>query len=262
MESQATATHIVYSRDGLARLAFSERAKELSDAAARLVPTRAKDEVRAGWLVNEANRLAHLAEAVLELAILVERNRGSSWGRIGETLGVSRQAAHERLSSAVERWDRSLRPSSLPASHAAHRDDGLHDILIDPVGQAQELDQWVVKRLDQVGHDEQQVSGNLPLATVAEQESTLLEQLTAVSEALRAPATPGLPQETQRTLRQSRAYLLERLAALRPNAPAYAEAAAYARRELRGGRADRDIGRGTGSLAGRNSQPTRRKRGG
>ena len=221
-----------YGREARDRLALSEVARSLSDSAAELVPTRSAE---AGELVLEANGLVQLAQSVLELAVLVERQRRSSWGQIGGALGVSRQAVHERFSAAIERWLRELREPWATTADAGQLQRRFRELAADPESRALELDRWAVGRLDPSAPDvgEHPVSGNLPHATATELESMLLEELTAVTQAVGEPESTGLPSEARWTLQRRRVDLLERLAVLRPNAPAYAEAAAYARRELK-----------------------------
>jgi transcriptional regulator with XRE-family HTH domain len=76
-------------------------------------------------------------------------------------------------------------------------------------------------------------------ADIAAEEGALLEQLTAVTEALRMI---GESVEVRPPLEDVRLGLLERLASLRPNVGAYAEAAARTRRQLRR-TAHLDVGR-------------------
>jgi hypothetical protein len=225
--------------------------------AAELVPTRSAE---AGELALGANRLVQLAHSVLELAVLVERRRRSSWEQIGGALGISRQAAHERFSAAIERWQREVREPWAATADESQLQRRLRDLAEDTESRALELDRWAVSRLDPSAPDidEHPVSSNLPHATATELESMLLEELTAVTQAVREPERTGLPSEAGCTLQLRRLDLLERLAVLRPNAPAYAEAAAYARRELNGSaaaerRAERDE-------AARGARPVQRRR--
>ena len=67
-------------------------------------------------------------------------------------------------------------------------------------------------------------------ADIAVEEGGLLEQLTAVTEAARMI---GESHEIRRPLEEVRLGLLERLASLRPNVGAFAEAATRTRRQLR-----------------------------
>jgi hypothetical protein len=86
----------------LTRLAVSQASRDLSDLARSQVPTDADGYLRAGELLEEARRLVSGAEQVLRLAVAFERARGTSWQEIGDGLGASRQAAHERYAPVVD----------------------------------------------------------------------------------------------------------------------------------------------------------------
>lgn len=50
--------------------------------------------------VERADRIAKEYADNLRLSVQIARDRGATWEEIGELLGVSRQAAHERFSKA------------------------------------------------------------------------------------------------------------------------------------------------------------------
>ncbi len=54
--------------------------------------TRGDDEQR----LEAANRLRHAADAVVTEFVAAARERGATWADIGEVLGVSTQAAHQK----------------------------------------------------------------------------------------------------------------------------------------------------------------------
>jgi hypothetical protein len=79
---------------------------------------------------------------------------------------------------------------------------------------------------------ERPVSDGLALDDERELESMCLEELTDLAELMHSKVVQISP-ETRRHLQHRKLELLERLAFVRPNAPACAEAAAHARRELK-----------------------------
>jgi hypothetical protein len=79
--------------DGKVRNARPEDWAEVRD---RIVRRRAGDDDPA-HAIERAARLVDRAELVLLRAVALERARGCSWQTIGDELGISRQAAHERF---------------------------------------------------------------------------------------------------------------------------------------------------------------------
>lgn len=75
------------------------------------------------------------------------------------------------------------------------------------------------------------VPGDRPRAQPAVEESSLLKQLTALTECAQAA---GVSDDAARALQEVRLGLLERLASFRPTVAAYSEAASHARRQLMG----------------------------
>ncbi|MFF4548612.1 hypothetical protein ACFY1J_31000 [Streptomyces sp. NPDC001406] len=68
----------------------------------------------AGQFIEQARRLALLAEDLLKVAVVAERARGTSWDEIGKSLGdVSKSAAHARYSSMVKEWMESPAPEDV-----------------------------------------------------------------------------------------------------------------------------------------------------
>jgi hypothetical protein len=96
MDSHPAGLDSGYSRRALARLAFSVAAKELSDQARGSVSTRSDGYARPGDFLEEALALRAQVEWLLTRAVVLERERGTSWAEIGERLEASKQAAHER----------------------------------------------------------------------------------------------------------------------------------------------------------------------
>src|SRR5262252_8731468 len=238
-----------YGRQARARIALAQAARHLSESARAVVPTGSDTTADAGMLVEVAGRLARHALEVLELAVVFERERHTSWEVIGSVLGISRQGAHERFSGAVQRWREGLRAPWLPDS-AGRLVAQLPEGADAPDVWAKRLDQWMIEH----GHPtdrataERLVSDGLALAGERELESMCLEELTALAELMHAKVAQIHP-ETRRHLQQRKLELLECLALVRPNAPAYAEAAAHARRELKLMQRSRPRRVGAGSLA-------------
>lgn len=86
-----------------ARLAHAEQARALSDWARASVPvmssqltlSAAATEDRAP-MTSAAHTLLLIAQQVLRTAVVADRAAGASWSAVGEALGTSKQAAHER----------------------------------------------------------------------------------------------------------------------------------------------------------------------
>jgi hypothetical protein len=93
-----------HSRRALARLAFSAAAAQLADRARARVPTNDDNGLRPGELLDQARSLLVAAEELLEKAVILERERGTSWAELGEVLDISKQAAQQRHSQAVDDW--------------------------------------------------------------------------------------------------------------------------------------------------------------
>lgn len=146
------ADEVVYSRAARLRVALSHAAAEASDTARSLVPAWADSAVVGGELVAGAARLVAQAREVLALAVAYERRRGASWEDIGEALGVSRQAAHERFAGVERDLDRALVRAWLDPQRARELPSGADD----PAAAAAWLDRWVRARLqatDALAHD-------------------------------------------------------------------------------------------------------------
>ncbi|MGW3560032.1 N-6 DNA methylase [Streptomyces sp. NPDC000963] len=63
---------------------------------------RARTASAPGELVRQAKRLVEKAEELLEQAVIAERERGTSWEKIGQAIGgQSKSAAHKRYAPAL-----------------------------------------------------------------------------------------------------------------------------------------------------------------
>lgn len=133
---------MAWSTTDLASLAYSAACQKLSEAACSCVPTHTHGDLRAGGPLGEALQLHSRAEDALRLAVVYERVMGSSWQKIGDALGTSRQAAHQRYAGVVDDiTERMLFPwrdgaDGTPGSWACP--DGLED----PERTVSSLDAW------------------------------------------------------------------------------------------------------------------------
>ncbi|MBE1559969.1 hypothetical protein [Nonomuraea africana] len=104
------------SEASFARLALAEHASMLADAAYHLIPTTRDRDARQGEYVAAAAPLVAAARRLLELAVMFERIKGTSWEQVGIDLSISRQAAHERFGQAERDFrERFLRAWLQPA---------------------------------------------------------------------------------------------------------------------------------------------------
>ena len=151
-----------------------------------------------------------------ELGVRACANQAQLGEEVGKRIGEAEEHGpdHEgtaALSAAV--------PTSVPTAMA-------------PEVWAKRLDLWVIEHRQPSDIGERPVSDDLTLAGERELESMYSEELTVLAELMQAPLNRTHP-ESHRHLQQRKLELLERLARIRRSAPAYAEAAAHARRELK-----------------------------
>jgi len=150
-----------YGRRARARLALCQAARRLSDQARALVPTAADDHHRRGQWVGDAAGLVDRAREVLELAVVAERHRGTSWGNIAAALGISPEMAEGRFGALEREWKAALRHPQVKAGGVVgfQLPEGAHH----PDHYAQALDAWVLRHRERQdpGHDEHPVSGHL-----------------------------------------------------------------------------------------------------
>jgi len=146
----------------LARLAHAQAARELSDTARAEVSTQADKEAEDGDFIARALRLVHEADRVLELAVVLERERGSSWEAVGRALGqITRQSAHGRYAGVHHEFLDALmfpirREAGQVWGHSA-----LPDGLEDARHTASRLDVWSIR------HREPQEPGAEQIAPVS-----------------------------------------------------------------------------------------------
>src|SRR6266496_1662677 len=134
-----------YSDSSLGRLAFSQACRDLSDLARAHVATFADAHLRPGELLEEAGRLVAGAEQALRMAVVAERLRGASWAQIGETLGVTRQSAHERYAAFEHEMRQALLFPDRAGEAAALGWWAVPDGLEDPERTARGLDEWELR---------------------------------------------------------------------------------------------------------------------
>jgi hypothetical protein len=220
----------VYSRAARARVAYSVAAKELSNFARTAVQTSSDGYAQAGEFVQNAARMAGEAQHILELAVILEREKGTSWEDIGQALGITKQAAHERFSRVVERWRADLVEPWVP-DRGGLLSLQLPDGAEDPWTWARRLDEWVSRHREVTDPDpgELPVSGNLRKASLVEQVSTALAEVRALQEREHAGTAT---RSQRRAWHRRKAELFERLTEAEPGNVAFTEAAANARRQL------------------------------
>ena len=136
---------ISYGRAARLRVVLAELAADISDYSSGIVSTYADGDARGGEYAEMANRVAGNARELLTLAVAYERQRGTSWEVIGETLGTTRQSAHERYAAAVKQLDEALTESWLLGDDP--RFPGLPAGASDPADTAGLLDRWVISHL-------------------------------------------------------------------------------------------------------------------
>lgn len=144
----APTDHITeYSRAARFRLALSDAAADLSDLSRQLVEPRQDDGRERGQLVQNAAGIAARAEQLVLLAVAAERRKGATWGEIGESLGISRQAAHTKYFADVEALNLAIvRYWLLTADGGAPGRPPLPEALYDPEEVARRLDRWADPR--------------------------------------------------------------------------------------------------------------------
>jgi hypothetical protein len=187
----------------LARLAHAKAARELSDTARAEVATHGDADAEQGDFIARALRIVHEAGRVLELAVVLERERGASWEAIGLALGES---AHERYAAVHDEFLGAL-------MFPVRRDPGqawgrsvLPDGLDDPVHTASKLDVWAIRHREPAEPGAEQispVSAGLRRDGLDASEANLLERMAAVVASGALP--PGVdPQTAGRLLLERR----------------------------------------------------------
>ena len=215
-----------YSHAARARLALSVAAKGVSDEARGLVSADDRG-TGAGEIVEWAVQLVDDARAVVDRAVVYERERGASWQTIGAAIGISRQTAHERFAEVERSWKDALGRSDAAAGPGGRRAQGLPAGAEDPEGWGRHLDQWVIRHREPGDLDtgEHPVSGQ-------QRPQSLLEAAVELRHEGHELTSRGASLAERFAFHERKAALLEQIAAADPDDSAAAEAAAAARRQL------------------------------
>jgi hypothetical protein len=76
-----------------------------------------------GQLIRDAQQLLDAANAIMRAAVVAERTRDTSWGEIGEVLGVGKSSAHGRFAGAMNEFvDAAEAGSTMSAQERATAD--------------------------------------------------------------------------------------------------------------------------------------------
>lgn len=215
---------ISYGRAARLRTALAEQAADIADTTRGVVPTYADSFANGGEFVETANRVAANARELLILAVAYERQRGTSWEVIGETLGISRQAAHERYAEAEKRLEADLVRAWLLGDDP--RFIGLPSGAADPAGTSDLLDRWVRRHLEQtdpLAHKPEDgperrhpVSHNLPPMDTLEHSTMVMAAVNLISDRRNAAGWESDDAETRQLelgLTRRKAELYERMIA-------------------------------------------------
>ena len=159
-----TTARPAYSRAARLRFAMADKAASISDTTRGMVQTTYDEASHAGEWVEQALRVAREAEHLLTLAIAYEYRQGTSWTEIGERLGISKQAAHERYADRVRQHDEAMTVAWI-LGDPAHAEGS-----IDPAD-LEHLDRWARARAihEDDGHADQMVSAGLPVMDTSAQ---------------------------------------------------------------------------------------------
>jgi hypothetical protein len=208
-----------YSAEARARVALSMAAREVSDSARGMVPTTADRYAEPGEFVEHALRLRALVDHLLERAVILERERNTTWEAIGEGLGGvgerrTRQTAEARFGEAVKRWKAALVTPWRPHSDGESVYCALPDGAEDPGRWAAVLDEWARRHAeptDVLAHsgEEQPVSAGLdtdPLRLVVTEERFILDQALDL-QARRMVGEPPIEAEVAAFHRRRRAMI-------------------------------------------------------
>lgn len=212
-----------YSHAAQARLALSAAARGVSDEARGLVSADDRGS-GAGEIVERAVQLVDDARALLERAVVYERERGASWQTIGAAIGISRQTAHERFAEVERRWKDALgRPDAAAGPRAPRLPAGAED----PEEWGKQLDRWVIRHREpgDVDTGEHPVSGQ-------QGPQSLLQAAAQLRHDGQELTSRGASLAERFAFYERKAVLLEQIAAADPDDPAAGEAAAAARRQL------------------------------
>ncbi|PZG42132.1 hypothetical protein C1I98_20270 [Spongiactinospora gelatinilytica] len=206
-----------YSQAALARITLSHTARDIADAARRLVPTTSDRYAGDGDFVRAAADLLAQARQLLENAVTYERTKGLDWDRITAKIHDTGQD----YAKAEQDWRMRVLGAWLNPEYA-------ESAYITPDRLAQglaDLDQWADNG------EPAPVSGNLPPMTTAER-AELIAQARALFEQAPPDDSPERRQFEIGLCRRT-IELHEDLVARSPGDAAAREALAEARASLR-----------------------------
>jgi hypothetical protein len=133
----------MHTRGSLARLAYGDGARELSEQLVSTAATTSDSWGQGAFLTEEASAIFIAARELLAAAVVADRERGCSWSDVGEGLQVTRQSAQERFVAA----ERDFREVVLfPGRTSADGGSGrcvAPDAVENPEQVGRRLDQWV-----------------------------------------------------------------------------------------------------------------------
>lgn len=160
-----------FTETGLARLMLSHAYQEVADYALGGISPDPDSYAQPGEFVENARRLARLAEDVLRWAVVYERERGTSWDDIGEALGpITRQSAHKRFADQVEKWRAPLDEPKTVRLNGTAEDPRIPYPANDPEKAAAHLDGWL---LDHTASHDSWAQRDRPVSGHLERHSTL-----------------------------------------------------------------------------------------
>jgi hypothetical protein len=230
----------IYPPRDLARLAYAQACRELSDSARCQVATTADSYAHPGEYVEAARRLVNEADWALTRAVVFERQAGRSWATIAEALGVSAEAAQERFGQAELDWKAALVRPLRPHRYGGYLVSALPDGADGPEDYVRWLDDWCARHTETTD-----VAAYRPAEERAHQVSAGLtahrdpdlavtgEIGLVLAQARQLAQQPGRQQHAGelRAFHERKSRLLEAIAALGQD-PDAAELAAGARRQL------------------------------
>jgi hypothetical protein len=220
-----------YSRSSLARLSYSDQARQLAQRLIGAADTRSDGWGHGAFLTEEASEIMAAARELLAAAVIADRQRGCSWAAVGDALGVARQSAQERFVDA----EREFREAVLfPQRSAGPGRPGYisgPDAIQDPERARQRLDSWVATA--QQGNQAGQASDGLE----ALQSHSANELIGDVLELYRMLRDDDLPvgvnaTAAQRVLVQLKAEAFSAIAQAQPQDARAAAALTKARADL------------------------------
>jgi acyl transferase domain-containing protein len=148
---------------------LSLKAAQVSEQATDLVPTLGDEWLPSGALLDEARRLLVAAEAVMQRAVTVERESGTSWAEIGRRLGLSEPAVRERFAANSQAWVEGVESLMQPVEGSIEVPLLPGDGVETPDQHAQRLDCWMAERDAEQVDTSRQVSSGLEEAALSEQ---------------------------------------------------------------------------------------------